>query len=92
MSLQITVHEPKVSTESSLRTIALDLVSCCIPKANVNVKTAGKPSGIAATASETAVKNVSTIGIPLNNSKMNINTQTIMAITESVFPSLSIFF
>ena len=43
------------------------------PKANVNVKTAGKPSGIAATASETAVKNVSTIGIPLNNSKMNIN-------------------
>ena len=69
----------------------MDLVNCCIPKASVRVKTAGRPSGIAATARETAVRNVSTSGIPLNISKMKINTQTIIAIRDNVFPSLSIF-
>ena len=80
------VHEPNVSTDSSFLTIASDLAICDIPSANVNVKTAGRPSGIAATARETAVMNVSTRGIPLNSSKMKMAIHTTMAIRDSVFP------
>ena len=58
LSLHMTVHDPRVSTESNFLTMALDFAIFCIPKANVKVKTAGNPSGIAATASETAVINV----------------------------------
>ena len=54
--------------------------------AKVNVNTAGRPSGIAATASETAVINVSTIGIPLSNSKMKMPIQTAIAIIDNVLP------
>ena len=88
LSLHITVHDPRVSTESNRLTIALDLDICCIPRARVNVRTAGRPSGIAATASETAVMNVSTIGIPFVNSRIKTAIQTIIEISDNVFPSL----
>ena len=86
LSLQIMVHDPKVSTDSSFLTIASDFAICDIPRANVNVRTAGNPSGMAATASETAVMNVSTSGTPLKSSKMNTAIQTMIAMIDSVFP------
>ena len=81
------VHDPKVSTDKSFLTIALDFAISDIPRASVNVNTAGRPSGIAATASETAVMNVSTRGIPFKNSMMNMAIHTTIAIADKVFPS-----
>src|SRR5690606_36507698 len=50
LSEQITDAQPKVSTEGSLRTIALRLIIRCTPRARAMVTIAGRPSGIAATA------------------------------------------
>lgn len=45
---------PKVSTEGSFRTMALRLAICRVPSARQVVITAGRPSGMAATASATS--------------------------------------
>ena len=51
MSEQITVVLPSVSTEGSLRTTARRAAMRCTPMASAMVTMAGKPSGIAPTAS-----------------------------------------
>ena len=55
LSEQITDVHPKVSTDGSERTIAFFLAIRLVPKARQVVMTAGNPSGIAATASATAI-------------------------------------
>lgn len=51
----MTEVQPKVSTDGSERTMAFFLAIRRVPKAKQVVMTAGKPSGIAATASATAI-------------------------------------
>lgn len=48
------VVQPRVSTEGSWRTMALRLAILRVPSARQVVMTAGRPSGMAATASATA--------------------------------------
>jgi hypothetical protein len=55
LSEQITVAQPRVSTAESLRTTAPRWAMRCIPSARVIDVIAGSPSGIAATATLTAV-------------------------------------
>lgn len=55
LSEQITVVHPRVSTEVSLLTIAFYAAIFRVPRAKHVVITAGRPSGIAATAKATAI-------------------------------------
>jgi len=55
LSEQMTVVHPNVSTLINLLTIALCLAILLVPKAKQVVITAGRPSGIAATANATAI-------------------------------------
>jgi len=55
LSEQITVVDPSVSTEGRERTIAFFLAIFMVPRARHVVMTAGRPSGIAATANATAI-------------------------------------
>lgn len=55
LSEQITVVHPRVSTEGSVRTMALCLAIWRVPRARHVVTTAGRPSGMAATARATAI-------------------------------------
>ena len=55
LSEQITDVQPSVSTDGRLRTIAFFLAIRRVPSARHVVMTAGSPSGIAATASATAI-------------------------------------
>ena len=54
LSVQIVVVEPRVSTAESLRTITLRPAMRCVPSDSTIVVIAVRPSGTAATASETA--------------------------------------
>jgi len=58
LSEQITVTEPSVSTAGSLRTRARRWAMRPAPSASAIVTTAGSPSGMAATARLTAVRNI----------------------------------
>ena len=55
LSEQMTVVAPRVSTEGRERTIAFFLAIFMVPRARQVVMTAGRPSGMAATASATAI-------------------------------------
>ena len=55
LSEQITVVQPKDSTEGKERTMAFFFAIFTVPSARQVVRTAGSPSGIAATASATAI-------------------------------------
>jgi hypothetical protein len=60
LSEQMIVVEPSVSTAISLRIIAWWRAILCIPSASTTVTTAGKDSGIAATAAATQAGNSAT--------------------------------
>ena len=60
----------------------------CTPIARTIVDTAGNPSGIAATAKLTAVRNISTTFFPYNNPIPKIAKHMAKATIPSVFPSL----
>ncbi|MNP46090.1 hypothetical protein D3C76_1400620 [compost metagenome] len=64
LSEQMTEAQPSVSTDGSLRTIALRLIMRCTPSASAIVTMAGKPSGMAATARLTPAKNMLFAGCP----------------------------
>jgi len=55
LSEQITLVHPNVSTEFNFLIIAFYLANLRLPKAKQVVITAGRPSGIAATANATAI-------------------------------------
>ena len=57
LSVQICDVLPSVSTDASRLTMAPRLASLVVPMARVNATTAGNPSGMAATASDTALTN-----------------------------------
>ncbi len=61
LSEQITVAEPSVSTEDSLRMSACRLTISRMPSAREIVTTAGSPSGTAAIARLIAIMNTSVI-------------------------------
>ncbi|TNN77605.1 hypothetical protein EYF80_012195 [Liparis tanakae] len=52
---QMTEVQPRVSTDGRLRTMAFFLAMRRVPRARQVVMTAGRPSGMAATASATAI-------------------------------------
>jgi hypothetical protein len=62
LSVQMTVVDPSVSTAGSRRVTARRCAIRCTPTARAMVTIAGSPSGIAATASETAASTASTNG------------------------------
>ncbi|MNJ42969.1 hypothetical protein D3C77_379530 [compost metagenome] len=62
LSEQMTEAQPSVSTDGSLRTIAFRLIIRCTPNARAIVTIAGRPSGIAATARLTPMKNIAGAG------------------------------
>ena len=88
LSEHITVALPNVSTAGSLFTIAFLLTIFCTPIANTIVDTATNPSGIAATASDTAVINMCIGSFPCNSPITNINAHIANAAYPSVFPNL----
>mmetsp|Transcript_27319 Transcript_27319/g.76282 ORF Transcript_27319/g.76282 Transcript_27319/m.76282 type:complete len:268 (-) Transcript_27319:936-1739(-) len=55
LSLQMTEVQPSVSTDGSLRTMAFFFAILRVPRARQAVTTAGRPSGMAATAKATAI-------------------------------------
>ena len=55
LSEQITEVHPRVSTDGRLRTIEFFFAILLVPNARQVVITAGRPSGIAATAKATAI-------------------------------------
>ena len=55
LSEQMTEVQPSVSTDGKLRTMAFFFAIRRVPSARHVVMTAGRPSGIAATASATAI-------------------------------------
>ncbi len=61
LSVQITDTDPSVSTAGSLRMMAWRRDMRCTPSARVMVSTAGRPSGIAATAMPTIARNASSV-------------------------------
>ena len=73
MSEQITVVLPSVSTAGNLRMIAWRLTMRETPMASVIVIAAGKPSGIAPTASATAAINISKADSPRHNPMPKVN-------------------
>ena len=54
LSVQITEVQPRVSTDINFLIIACYFANLLVPKDNVVVITAGRPSGIAATPKATA--------------------------------------
>ena len=93
LSEHITEHPPSVSTDLSLRITTPFLLIFCTPIAIIIVTTAGKPSGIAATAIATEV--IKFFKIP--SSRTNMPIMKITAVTAStnaeiILPSLSRLF
>jgi hypothetical protein len=92
LSVQITLALPSVSTAIICRTIARRSAMWRIPTASTIVTTAGSPSGIAATARETAVKNISSGGVPCTRPITKITAHSSSAPVPSTFPVTSSFF
>ena len=63
LSEQITPAQPRVSTAGSFFTMAWWRTIRCTPRASTMVTMAGRPSGMAATARATAVRNMSSRGM-----------------------------
>ena len=63
LSEHTVVTEPSASTAGSLRVIAFRRAICCTPIASVIVTSAGRPSGIAATANPMVAEMSSGSGI-----------------------------
>ena len=88
LSEHITVALPNVSTAGNFFTIAFFFTIFCTPIAKTIVDTATSPSGIAATASETAVINILIGSFPCINPIININAHIANAAIPKVFPNL----
>ena len=79
LSEQIIWVQPSVSTAVSLRTIAWFLLIRVTPIESRIVTTALSPSGIAATASETAIINVSSTALPPLRTRFTAKTNAQIA-------------
>ena len=87
LSEHMTEALPRVSTAGSLRISAFFLTMRWTPIDNIMVTIAGRPSGIAETASETAVMNISIIPISLISPMKKIIAQAATAIIPRYLPS-----
>ena len=82
---------PKVSTAGNFLIMAFFLTIRCTPMDKTIVTIAGKPSGIADTARETAVIKTSIISILDHIPTKNITAHASKAIAPRYFPSLASF-
>ncbi|ANB14428.1 unintegrated signal peptide [Sugiyamaella lignohabitans] len=89
LSLQITLTDPRVSTLGRRRIIAFSSAIRSTPSANVTVTIIGNPSGIAATANDTPIWNMSNHERPWITPIKQIIPMTPKLIKESSLPSLS---
>ena len=97
LSEQITCVQPSVSTAVRRRMTAWRRLMFVTPIESTTVTTVASPSGIAATASDTATMNVSStprsVKSPITKrSKAKMNTQMPSTIHDKVFPSWVSFF
>ena len=82
---------PNVSTLGSFLMSVLFLSILLSPTARLMVTTAGRPSGIAATAKATDMVNISRMSDPIKRPDKNTRAQVITVITLSMPPSLASF-
>ena len=75
LSEQMTLAQPRVSTAGSFFTMAPRAASRCTPRASTMVTMAGRPSGMAATARDTAVRNISSKFFPWMSPMPNMMAQ-----------------
>ena len=87
LSEQMTEALPKVSTAGRRRIIAFLLTIRCTPMDSTMVTMAGRPSGMAETARETAVIKISRAGIPLEMPTTKITAQQAIANAPSILPN-----
>ena len=89
LSEQMTVTEPSVSTAGSLRMSTLRFSIRWAPRASAIVTTAGRPSGTAATAMLTAVRNIVVRSSPRIRPTAKMTATSTSAIAASAWPSRS---
>ena len=89
LSEQITEVEPSVSTAGSRLTIALRRAISRVPMDSSAVTTAGRPVGIAATASATPVMNSVSNDSPRARPMSTTRTRAMPAIVAMIFERLS---
>ena len=88
LSEQTTEAEPRVSTDDSRLTIARRRAMRCTPSASTTDRTAGRPSGTAATASDTPTSRTETRSDVVSTSAVRrIAATTTTAITITASPS-----
>ena len=89
LSEQMTEAEPRVSTLVSLLTTALWVAMRCTPRARTTDRIAGRPSGTAATASETPSRRAGTIvsGVRSRARSSRVPTTTTAMMTTTI-PSI----
>ncbi len=89
LSEQIAEAEPSVSTDDSRLTIAWRLAIRCTPSASTTERIAGRPSGTAATASDTPTSRTSTTSVAPSMSEVSrIAPITTTAMTTTAMPSI----
>ena len=92
LSEQITPAHPKVSTAGSFFTMARRLAMRLTPRASTMEMMAGRPSGMAATARDTAVRNISSRFRPWSSPTPNMTAHTHRHRKDSVLEISPIFF
>ena len=92
LSEQMTEAQPRVSTAGSFLMMALRLTMRCTPRASTMVTTAASPSGIAATARDTAVMKISSSSMPWSSPTPNMTTHTARQMMDRVLEISAIFF
>ena len=89
LSVQITEAAPSVSTDDRFLTMALCFAMRCTPMASTTDRIAGKPSGTAATASDTPSSSTATTSAAVRMSEISrIVATTTVAITTTAMPSM----
>ena len=76
LSEQMTLAQPRVSTAGSFFTMAPRSAIRPTPRASTMVTMAGRPSGMAATARETAVRNMPSMSFPWSSPTPNMTAHT----------------
>mmetsp|Transcript_17760 Transcript_17760/g.62573 ORF Transcript_17760/g.62573 Transcript_17760/m.62573 type:complete len:213 (-) Transcript_17760:748-1386(-) len=89
LSTQHTVVHPSASTAGSFFTTALRFAIRITPSASVTVTTTGSPSGMAATASETPIWNMTSIGLPCTRPMSKMTAMMPKLIIDNRLPSAS---
>ena len=92
LSEQITPAQPRVSTAGSFLTMARRFAMRPTPRASTMVTMAGRPSGMAATARDTAVRNMSSIPRPWSRPTPNITAHTHRHTKDRALEISAIFF